>query len=96
MAVFLTFKAQNATILKGRRSSAVKRRITVNLPPKLYRDLKAKAGRSGQTLSQLIKEAAWMVMREDAADMDIFRRRAKEPSRPISNVLRTLRGARIR
>ncbi len=67
------------------------RRTTIYLSPKLYRALKIKAATTDQGLSELVNEAVRMALREDAADEAAFRRRAKEPSRAFSQVLRELR-----
>jgi predicted CopG family antitoxin len=65
-------------------------RTTVHCSPKVYRALKAKAARTRRSFSELANEAIELAIREDTIDMEIFRRRKKEPSRAFSEVLRDL------
>ena len=74
---------------------ATTQRTTIYLDPKLYRALKVKAATTDRGLSELVNEAVQMALREDAIDEEAFRRRANEPSRAFSQVLRELKRARV-
>jgi len=74
---------------------ATPRRTTVYFAPKLYRALKVKAATTDRGFSDLVNEAVQLALREDAIDDAAFRRRAKEPSRTFSEVLRDLKRARL-
>ncbi len=66
-------------------------KTTVYLEPKVYRALKVKAATTDRSLSDLINAAVLEALREDSLDLEAFRRRAKEPSRPFEKVLEDLR-----
>lgn len=74
---------------------ATLQRTTVYFSPKLYRALKVKAATTDRGFSELVNEAVQLALREDAIDDEAFRRRAKEPSRAFSEVLRDLKRARL-
>ncbi len=74
---------------------AANQRTTVYFSPKLYRALKVKAATTDRGFSELVNEAVLLALREDAIDEQAFRRRAKEPSRAFSEVLRELKRARL-
>ena len=67
------------------------RRTTVYLIPKIYRALKVKAALTDRPLSDLVNEALIGSLREDELDIKALRKRAKEPSRPLEEVLKDLR-----
>ncbi len=67
------------------------RRTTVYLNCRLYCALKTKAAVSNRALSDLVNEALWLALTEDALDSEAIRKRAKEPSRPVDAALRKLR-----
>ena len=66
-------------------------RTTVYLEPKLHRALKVKAALTDRGLSELINEAVREALREDAADIETARRRAREPRVPFERVLAELK-----
>ena len=65
-------------------------RTTVYLNPKVHRALKVKAATNDSSISQLVNRAVLESLREDAIDLEAFRKRAKEPVRPLEKVLAEL------
>ncbi|MGE0274927.1 MAG: ribbon-helix-helix protein, CopG family [Nitrospiraceae bacterium] len=65
-------------------------RIAVHLELEVYRALKVKAARTDRSVSDLVNAAVLESLREDALDLEVFDRRAKEPSRPFEKVLEDL------
>jgi len=66
-------------------------RTTVYLKPGLRRALKVKAAVSDRSLSDLVNEAVAESLREDALDLKAFRRRRREPSRALEDVIGDLK-----
>ena len=65
-------------------------RTTVYLNPKVHRALKVKAATTDSSISQLVNRAVLEVLKEDVIDLKSFRKRAKEPVRPLEKVLAEL------
>ena len=66
-------------------------RTTIYLQPRVYRALKIKAATSDRSLSALVNAAVIAALREDALDLEAFRKRRKEPTRPFEKVLEDLK-----
>jgi hypothetical protein len=66
-------------------------RTTIYFRPRVYRALKIKAATSDRSLSELVNAAVTAALREDAADLEAFGKRRKEPSRPFEKVLEDLK-----
>ena len=66
-------------------------RTTLYLDPKIHRALKVKAAITDRSISELINEALIEALREDQVDLEAFRKRSKEPSRPFEKVLAELK-----
>ena len=66
-------------------------RTTIYLQPRVYRALKIKAATSDRSLSALVNAAVIATLREDALDLEAFRKRRKEPTRPFEKVLEDLK-----
>ncbi len=66
-------------------------KTTIYLQPKVYRALKVKAATTDRSISELINAAVVQALREDALDLEAFKARAKEPSRPFEKVLEDLK-----
>ncbi len=77
-------------------SMASTQRAIIYFSTALYRALKVKAALTDRGVSELLNEAVRMALRVDALDEEALRRRAKEPSRAFSQVLRELKRARAR
>lgn len=83
------------------------KRSTVYFEPKVYRALKIKAAVTDESISDLVNDAvreslrgaprgntssrARRLSREDAADLDAFRKRRHEKGRPFSEFLKELK-----
>ena len=66
-------------------------RTTLYLDPKIHRALKVKSATTDRSISDIINEALVEALREDAIDLQAFRKRAKEPSRPFEKILAGLK-----
>jgi hypothetical protein len=66
-------------------------RTTVYLKPKVYRALKVKAATTDRPVSDLVNAAVLESLREDALDLEAFDRRAKDPTRPLEQVIQKLK-----
>jgi hypothetical protein len=66
-------------------------RTTLYLDPKIHRALKVKSATTDRTISEIVNEALVEALREDAIDLEAFRKRAKEPSRPFEKILAELK-----
>ena len=66
-------------------------RTTLYLNPKIHRALKVKAAETDRTISELVNEALLEALREDQIDLDAFKKRKKEASRPFEKVLAGLK-----
>jgi hypothetical protein len=67
------------------------KRATVYFEPDLHRVLRLKAAETDRSVSDLVNAAVRANLAEDAEDLAAFRRRAKEPTVPLENVLRDLK-----
>lgn len=67
------------------------KRTTIYLDPKLHRAIKIKAIQINSSISEIIKEALRLSLREDAIDIDAIRGRAQESSRSFEAVLKDLK-----
>lgn len=70
---------------------APKRRTVLYLNARIYRAAKRKAARTKRRLSDVVDEALDLSLREDAADEEAIRKGAREPGRPLSDVIKDLR-----
>lgn len=66
-------------------------RTTIYLKPKVYRALEVKAATTDRSLSDLVNAAVLESLREDALDLEVFDRRAKEPTRSFEKVFKKFR-----
>jgi len=67
------------------------RRATVYIKPDLHKALRVKAAETDQSLSDLINDAIRISLREDSADLEAFRKRAREPELDFEAVLKDLK-----
>ncbi|TMI88986.1 MAG: CopG family transcriptional regulator [Bacillati bacterium ANGP1] len=67
------------------------RRTTVYLEPDLYNALKVRAAETDQSLSGLVSGAVRRSLLEDAKDLAVFKRRAREPNLAFETVPKDLR-----
>lgn len=66
-------------------------RTTLYLDPKIHRALKVKSATTDRSISEIVNEALIEALREDAIDLEAFRKRGKESSRPFEKVLAELK-----
>ena len=67
------------------------KRTTIYLDPKLHRAIKIKAIQINSSISEIIKEALRLALKEDAADLDAIKDRGHETSRSFESVLKDLK-----
>ena len=66
-------------------------RTTLYLDPKIHRALKVKAATTDRSISDIVNEALIEALREDALDLEAFKKREKESSRPFEKILAELK-----
>ena len=67
------------------------KRTTVYLESDLHKALKVKAAETDQSVSELVSGAVRRSLQEDAEDLAVFKRRAREPNLAFETVLKDLR-----
>jgi hypothetical protein len=67
------------------------RRATIYFNPRVHRALRLKAAETDRSISELINEAVWLSLQEDAEDLAAFEERAHEPSIRFEDAVRALR-----
>jgi hypothetical protein len=70
---------------------ATTKRATVYFDSELHRALRLKAAETDRSLSDLVNSAVRETLAEDADDLAVARRRAKEPSLRLEDVLKDLK-----
>jgi hypothetical protein len=71
-------------------SVAVKR-ATVYLDSSLHRVLRLKSAETSRSVSELIGEAVSLALHEDLDDLEIFKKRANEPTISFESALKELK-----
>ena len=71
-------------------SVAVKR-ATVYLDPSLHRVLRLKSAETSRSVSELIGEAVTWALQEDLDDLQVFKKRAHEPTISFESALKELK-----
>lgn len=71
-------------------SVAVKR-ATVYFDSSLHRVLRLKAAETSRSVSELVNEAVSTAFNEDLEDLDLFRKRAHEPTISLESALKELK-----
>ncbi|MEO7974515.1 MAG: CopG family transcriptional regulator [Thermoanaerobaculia bacterium] len=67
------------------------RRTTVYLDPELHRALRLRAAASDVSVSEMVNDAVRLALAEDAADLEEFAKRKKEPAVDFESVVRDLK-----
>ncbi len=70
------------------------KRTTVYLESDLHKALKVKAAETDQSVSELVSGVVRRSLREDAEDLAVSTRRAREPNLAFETVLKDLRRRR--
>ena len=71
-------------------SVAVKR-ATVYFDSSLHRVLRLKSAETSRSVSELVNEAVSMALHEDLDDLEIFKKRAQEPTISFESALKELK-----
>jgi len=71
-------------------SVAVKR-ATVYFDSSLHRVLRLKSAETSRSVSELVNEAVSSALHEDLDDLDVFQKRAHEPTISLESALQELR-----
>jgi plasmid stability protein len=67
------------------------RRTTIYLEPDIHRALRLKAAATDRSISAMVNAALKQALAEDAADLEAFEKRRKEPSIRFEDFVKTLR-----
>jgi hypothetical protein len=67
------------------------RRATVYFQPRVYRALKIQAAAADRGISDYVNDAVLQALRDEARDLEVIKKRSKQPVRPFSEVVRELR-----
>ena len=70
---------------------ATAKRSTIYFDPALHRALRLKAAATEVSISDLVNEAVKQTLSEDAADLEAFEKRRREPSSDFEDVVRAMR-----
>ena len=70
---------------------SLSRRSTIYFDPHIHQALKLRAASSDRSLSEIIDEAARLLMGEDQEDLDAFDNRIKEPEITYESLLKDLK-----
>ena len=67
------------------------KRVTVYLKPEYHRALRVKSAETEYSVSDLVNAAVRTALLEDAADLEVFDKRAGEPALAFEDVLKSLK-----
>ena len=67
------------------------KRSTIYFDPAIHRALRLKAAAMDVSISEIVNEAVRQTLSEDAADLDAFEKRRREPSVDFEDVVRAMR-----
>jgi hypothetical protein len=70
---------------------ATPKRSTIYFDPELHRALRLKAAATDRSISDVVNEAVRQTLSEDAADLEIFEKRRREPAVDFEEVVLRLR-----
>ena len=70
---------------------ATPKRSTIYFDPDLHRALRLKAAATDRSISDVVNEAVRQTLSEDAADLEIFEKRRREPALDFEDVVLRLR-----
>jgi hypothetical protein len=65
--------------------------VTVYLKPEYHRALRVKAAETEYSVSDLVNSAVKQALLEDAVDLEVFDKRAKDPLLLFEDVVKTLK-----
>jgi predicted transcriptional regulator len=70
---------------------ATPKRSTIYFDPEIHRALRQKAAATDRSMSDVVNEAVRQTLSEDAADLEAFEKRRREPSVSFDEVVLKLR-----
>lgn len=70
---------------------AAPKRSTIYFDPDLHRALRLKAAAMDRSISEVVNDAVRQTLSEDAADLEIFEKRRREPALDFEEVVLRLR-----
>ena len=70
---------------------ATPKRSTIYFDPEIHRALRLKAAATDKSISDVVNEAVRQTLSEDAADLEVFEKRRREPSLNFDEVVMKLR-----
>jgi plasmid stability protein len=70
---------------------ATPKRSTIYFDPDLHRALRLKAAAMDRSISDVVNDAVRQTLSEDAADLEVFEKRRREPSLDFEEVVLRLR-----
>lgn len=71
--------------------SELSKRSTIYFEPELHRALRIKAAATHRSVSEIVNETLWLVLREDQEDLAAFDERAAEPTMTYEELLNDLK-----
>lgn len=70
---------------------AAPKRSTIYFDPDLHRALRLKAAAMDRSISEVVNDAVRQTLSEDAADLEVFEKRRREPALDFEEVVLRLR-----
>lgn len=67
------------------------KRATVYFDPDIHRALRLKAAASDDSMSDIVNRAVRLTLAEDAADLEAFQKRKREPNLDFEQFVKTLK-----
>ena len=67
------------------------KRVTVYFDPSLHRVLRLKSAETSRSVSEIVNEAVSMALHEDLEDLEVFKKRAHEPTISFESALKELK-----
>jgi predicted transcriptional regulator len=67
------------------------KRSTIYFDPDLHRALRLKAAAMDRTISDVVNDAVRQILVDDAADLEVFEKRRREPALDFEEVVMRLR-----
>ena len=67
------------------------KRATVYFDPTLHRVLRLKSAETSRSVSELVNEAVSTALHEDLEDLEVFKKRAQEPTISFESALQELK-----
>jgi plasmid stability protein len=72
-------------------SMATPKRSTIYFDPDIHRALRLKAAATDRSISDVVNDAVRQTLSEDAADLEVFEKRRREPALDFEEVVLRLR-----